>query len=76
VRFSASSGREKEIAVMTMLDSMRRRKGWLKWSLGIVAVTFVWFYVPSFFGTQGTAATDTLASVNGREVLVGAYQRM
>jgi peptidyl-prolyl cis-trans isomerase D len=62
---------------MTMLDSMRRRKGWLKWSLGIVAVTFVWFYVPSFFeGTQGTAATDTLASVNGREVLVGAYQRM
>src|SRR5262245_28305947 len=69
--------REREIAVMTMLDSMRRRKGWLKWSLGIVAVTFVWFYVPSFFeGTQGTAATDTLASVNGREVLVGAYQRM
>ena len=55
---------------------MRRRKGWLKWSLGIVAVTFVWFYVPSFFGTQGTAATDTLASVNGRDVLVGAYQRL
>jgi peptidyl-prolyl cis-trans isomerase D len=62
---------------MTMLDSMRRHKGWLKWSLGIVGVTFVWFYVPSFFrGTQGTAATDALAVVDGREVLVGAYQRL
>src|SRR5215510_9857260 len=62
---------------MTMLDSMRRRKGWLKWSLGIVAVTFVWFYVPSFLrNSQGTAASDTLATVEGREVLVGAYQRI
>jgi len=62
---------------MTMLDSMRRRKGWLKWSLGIVAVTFVWFYVPDFFeGSQSTAASDTLATVNGRVVLVGAYQRL
>ena len=62
---------------MTMLDSMRRHKGWLKWSLGIVGVTFVWFYVPSFFrGTQGTAATDALATVDGRDVLVGAYQRL
>src|SRR6185295_17564769 len=62
---------------MTMLDSMRRHKGWLKWSLGIVGVTFVWFYVPSFFRSgQGTAATDTLATVEGRDVLVGAYQRL
>jgi peptidyl-prolyl cis-trans isomerase D len=62
---------------MTMLDSMRRHKGWLKWSLGIVGVTFVWFYVPSFLrNSQGTAASDTLATVEGRDVLVGAYQRI
>ena len=34
---------------MTMLDRMRRHKGWLKWSLALVCVTFVFFYIPSFF---------------------------
>ena len=33
---------------MTMLDRMRRHKGWLKWSLFIVVIAFIWLYIPSF----------------------------
>ena len=33
---------------MTMLDRMRRHKGWLKWSLALVVLTFVIFYIPDF----------------------------
>ena len=32
---------------MTMLDRMRRHKGWLKWSLALVVLTFVWLYIPA-----------------------------
>ncbi len=38
---------------MTMLDRMRRHKGWLKWSLVIVVVAFVAFYIPDLVGTPG-----------------------
>jgi peptidyl-prolyl cis-trans isomerase D len=63
---------------MTMLDRMRRHKGWLKWSLGIVVVAFVLLYVPSFLRPSGSgmAADDVIATVNGRQVLVGTYQQM
>ena len=37
---------------MTMLDRMRRHKGWLKWSLALVVLTFVVFYIPDFLTTQ------------------------
>jgi len=33
---------------MTMLDRMRRHKNWLKWSLALVVLAFVFFYVPDF----------------------------
>ena len=60
-----------------MLDRMRRHRAWLKWSLGIVVLTFILLYVPSFLQQDGVgaAATDTLATVDGRRVTVGAYQR-
>src|SRR5262245_46167049 len=67
---------------MTMLDSMRRRKAVLKWSLGVVVVTFVVLYIPSFLknggiaGVTGAQSNDALASVEGREVLAGEYQRV
>jgi len=67
---------------MTMLDSMRRHKGWLKWSLGAVVLTFVVFYVPSFLrnggiaGITGAQANDVIATVNGREITAGEYRRL
>lgn len=61
---------------MTMLDNMRRHKAWLKWSLGLVVVTFVLLYVPSFLQTNGPSATDTIATVDGRPVKAGDFRTM
>ena len=41
---------------MTMLDRMRRHKSWLKWSLALVVLSFVVFYIPSFLRTETDAA--------------------
>ena len=66
---------------MTMLDSMRRHKGILKWSLGIVVVAFVLLYIPSFLrnggvaGISGALSNDVIASVEGHDVTAGEYQR-
>jgi peptidyl-prolyl cis-trans isomerase D len=67
---------------MTMLDRMRRHKGWLKWSLGVVVATFIFLYVPQFLDPTGTGAGtgaapgDVLATVEGRRVTAGVYQRI
>ena len=55
---------------MTMLDRMRRHRDWLKWSLGLVCVAFVLFYIPDFLrGTGADAASgDTVAKVDGHEI--------
>jgi peptidyl-prolyl cis-trans isomerase D len=60
-----------------MLDRMRRRRNWLKWSLGIVVAAFIALYFPSFMGTPGggTAPGDSVATVDGRPVLMGTFQR-
>ena len=54
---------------MTMLDRMRRHKGWLKWSLALVVLTFVVLYFPDFLNTTtpglGPSQSQALASVNG-----------
>jgi peptidyl-prolyl cis-trans isomerase D len=68
---------------MTMLDRMRRHKGWLKWSLGLVVVTFILLYIPDFLRAKdkvsGALPSDQLAQVNGRGISVlefrSAYQR-
>ncbi|HVQ49888.1 MAG TPA: peptidyl-prolyl cis-trans isomerase, partial [Mycobacterium sp.] len=64
---------------MTMLDRMRRHKGWLKWSLGLVVLTFIAFYVPSFLDTTGTvgvaSATDVVATVEGHDISGLDFQR-
>jgi peptidyl-prolyl cis-trans isomerase D len=62
---------------MTMLDRMRRHQGWLKWSLGLVVLTFVFFYVPDFLSpTTGTGvAGDTVATVQGRAITAGDFTR-
>jgi peptidyl-prolyl cis-trans isomerase D len=64
---------------MTMLDRMRRHKNWLKWSLAIVCLAFVVFYVPAFLVSREAASADVVASVDGREISTSefrkAYQR-
>lgn len=61
---------------MTMLDRMRRHKGWLKWSLAAVVLTFVLFYIPDFMTTTtGASPNETLADVEGESITVGAFSR-
>jgi peptidyl-prolyl cis-trans isomerase D len=64
---------------MTMLDRMRRHRNWLKWSLGLVVLTFIAFYIPSFLDTTGTSvgasASDVVATVNGTDIRGLDFQR-
>jgi peptidyl-prolyl cis-trans isomerase D len=62
---------------MTMLDRMRRHKNWLKWSLGLVVLAFVIFYIPDFLRGSGADATsgDTIAKVQGQDITAGEYRR-
>ena len=62
---------------MTMLDRMRQHKGWLKWSLALVCLAFVFLYVPSFVqqAPEVTGAmTDVLARVGDEEITVGEFR--
>jgi peptidyl-prolyl cis-trans isomerase D len=62
---------------MTMLDRMRRHKNWLKWSLGLVVLTFIAFYIPDFLGRGRAAAPgQTVAEVDGRPVTVSEFRRV
>jgi peptidyl-prolyl cis-trans isomerase D len=61
---------------MTMLDRMRRHKNWLKWSLALVALALVAFYIPNRNrGVGAAAAHEELASVNGETITVNAFRR-
>ena len=66
---------------MTMLDRMRRHKGWLKWSLALVVLAFVVFYIPSFLddptavGVVGASPNEVVAEVDGVNLTVGEFQR-
>jgi len=62
---------------MTMLDRMRRHRNWLKWSLGLVCLAFVIFYIPDFLRSSGAdaAAGDTVASVEGHEITTAEFRR-
>lgn len=64
---------------MTMLDRMRQHKGWLKWSLALVCLAFVFLYVPSFVqqAPEVTGAmTDVLARVGDEEITVGDFRNI
>src|SRR6059058_3642464 len=62
---------------MTMLDRMRRHRDWLKWSLGLVCVAFVLFYIPDFLRGSGAdaASGDTVAKVEGHEISSADFRR-
>jgi peptidyl-prolyl cis-trans isomerase D len=63
---------------MTMLDRMRRHKNWLKWSLILVCLAFVVFYIPDFLrGTGADAASgDTVAQIEGQAISAGEFRRL
>jgi peptidyl-prolyl cis-trans isomerase D len=63
---------------MTMLDRMRRHKGWLKWSLAIVVVSFVLLYIPSFLrdGAGAAGNNSVVADVEGREITAQQFRRV
>jgi len=62
---------------MTMLAKMRRHMNWLKWSLGIVCLAFVIFYIPDFLQGKGAdaASSDTIATVQGHEITAGEFRK-
>jgi peptidyl-prolyl cis-trans isomerase D len=61
---------------MTMLDRMRRHRHWLKWSLAVVVVAFIFLYIPALNRSGGTAIdSDVVATVDGREITVARFRR-
>src|SRR2546428_4894579 len=62
---------------MTMLDRMRRHRNWLKWSLALVCLAFVIFYIPDFLRGSGAdaASGDMIAKVEGHEITAGEFRR-
>jgi peptidyl-prolyl cis-trans isomerase D len=60
-----------------MLDRMRRHKAWLQWSLVLVVLAFIIFYIPDFLRGSGADATsgETIASVEGRAITSGEFRR-
>jgi hypothetical protein len=65
---------------MTMLDRMRRHRGWLKWSLGLVVLAMAVFFIPNDFLQPGVAtgaasAREVIADVDGHELTAGDFQQ-
>ena len=61
---------------MTMLDSMRRHKVWLQWSLVLVVLAFIIAYIPTFVSSTGTASSgETVAVVEGRQITSDEFKR-
>ena len=63
---------------MTMLDRMRRHRNWLKWSLGLVCLAFVIFYIPDFLRSStgaDAAGSDTVAVVQGEQIRADEFRR-
>src|SRR3954467_14053930 len=61
---------------MTMLDRMRRHKAWLQWSLVLVVLAFVIFYIPDFLrGSTDATSGDTIAKVEGHAITSGEFKR-
>jgi peptidyl-prolyl cis-trans isomerase D len=60
-----------------MLDRMRRHKAWLQWSLVLVVLAFIVFYIPDFLKGSGTDANsgETIASVEGHAITSAEFRR-
>jgi peptidyl-prolyl cis-trans isomerase D len=56
---------------------MRRHKAWLQWSLVLVVLAFIIFYIPDFLRGSGADATsgETIARVEGHPITSGEFRR-
>ena len=63
---------------MTMLDGFRRHIGWLKWSLGLVILAFMFLYVPQFMDNTNTPRISNaiLAEVGNHEITVAQFRQL
>ncbi len=63
---------------MTMLDRMRRHKGWLKWSLALVIFAFAFLYIPGFMDQTGGVGlpNDVIARVGDKEISLTEFQQI
>jgi peptidyl-prolyl cis-trans isomerase D len=62
---------------MTMLDRMRQHRSWLKWSLGLVVLTFIIFYIPDFLqrpDTVSATSREVVAQVEGHDLTVADFR--
>jgi peptidyl-prolyl cis-trans isomerase D len=63
---------------MTMLDRMRRHKGYLKWFLALVAVALSLYLIPGFLdrptGAVGASSKEVIAEVDGHDLTAGEFQ--
>ena len=50
---------------------------WLKWSLGLVCLAFIIFYIPDFLRTNGAdaASGETVARVEGQDITANEFRR-
>jgi peptidyl-prolyl cis-trans isomerase D len=73
---SVSRDPNEAFLTMTMLDRMRRHKAWLKWSLAVVVLAFIFLDIPSFLRDDlGANLGDAVATVDGREITVERFRR-
>jgi peptidyl-prolyl cis-trans isomerase D len=58
---------------------MRRHRAWLKWSLAVVVLSFIAFFIPQRYMqpavTVGAQPNEVIADVAGHELTVGEYQQ-
>ena len=61
-----------------MLDGMRRHKGWLKWSLALVCLAFVFLYVPGFVDQTALEGfpNDVVARVGDYDITVAQFRQI
>jgi peptidyl-prolyl cis-trans isomerase D len=57
------------------LAFMRRHRSILKWLLVLVIGSFIYFYIPTFFGPTAGSVGESLATVGGLPISVGEFQK-
>jgi threonine synthase len=60
---------------MTMLNSMRRHRAWLKWTIGAAGLGMVLYLIPTVGGSMFGAGEDTVATVEGQKINLKDFQR-